>query len=271
MFISCNIINPADPVPSYLKIDGVTLNTTNATEGSNSNKIVDAWAYAGGQDLGVYNLPALFPVLASGPTQIIISPGIEDNGIAASRTIYPFYFPDTQTIDLQPKIIYPLHPVFKYRPGTVFSFIEDFESGNIFNRIDGDTTLTRIVSSPDIFEGAGCGKIFLDSLHTYTEVETANAYIISTNVTNPIYLELNYKCTQPFQVGIMAHKGTEFIRYYNWTINPKAEWNKIYLNMTDDIRQLAADDYRILIKATYDVTVKPDAGIFFDNIKLVHQ
>ncbi len=42
---SCEVINPAEPVPSYIHLDSVSLKTTYITEGSALSNVSDAWIY----------------------------------------------------------------------------------------------------------------------------------------------------------------------------------------------------------------------------------
>jgi len=91
MASACNIINPAEPVPSYVHIEKINLSTTYSPEGSNSSKIADAWVYMDGSLLGCFELPVTFPVIGTGTHSFTIKPGIKVNGIAATRAPYPFF------------------------------------------------------------------------------------------------------------------------------------------------------------------------------------
>jgi hypothetical protein len=262
---SCDVINPEEGVPAYLKIDTFTF-TAASGQGSASNRITDVWAFSDGSVAGIFELPQTFPVLDSGTTQMVLGAGIWDNGISETRVIYPFYYPDTITLDLQPAKTYTVVPHFTYRSNTKFFFVEDFEAGNIFNKIDGDTAIIRTDNPDEVFEGGRSGAIYLDQDHNYFEGETSAEYALDAG--EPVYLELNYRCDQPFQVGLTALDSGIEATVYKWTINPKSFWNKIYLNMGPDVGSLKADEYRILIKATYDAS-QTTTHVYLDNIKLV--
>ena len=79
-----------DGIPTYLKINNI-----NFDEGNTTSNITDAWVYINGRFLGVYELPAKFPILEHGNTDIKVYAGIKINGIASDRAIYPFYLADT--------------------------------------------------------------------------------------------------------------------------------------------------------------------------------
>ena len=53
--------------------------------------ITDAWVTMDGINLGVFELPAQIPILDEGEHNFRISPGIKENGMSATRMIYPFY------------------------------------------------------------------------------------------------------------------------------------------------------------------------------------
>lgn len=262
---SCNLINPSEGIPAYIAIDTFSF-AASFGQGSSSNRITDVWTFADGNIAGIYEIPKTFPVLDSGKTQLEINAGIWDNGIAETRVVYPFYYPDTVSMNLQPGKIYNIIPHFTYRPSTKFYFIEDFEAGNLFDKIGGDTNMIRTSDPEEVFEGSSAGAIYLDQDHNAYQGKTSESFVLTSG--NPVYVELNYKCDQEFQVGIYGSVQGVTAFLYDWTINPKDYWNKIYLNMTNEVIQLKADEYQILIKAVLDST-RTESHIYLDNIKLV--
>src|ERR1035437_8225163 len=113
---SCSLFNPGNPIPAYIHIDkiGVKVNS-DGSQGSRSNKISDAWVYIDEQLIGCFELPATFPVLYEGKHEIKIRPGIKVNGIAATRTPYPFYTIYDSIIHLQKGVRTYLNPIVTYR------------------------------------------------------------------------------------------------------------------------------------------------------------
>ena len=90
---SCEIYNPSEDEPSYIHIDSISLTTDYTAYGTASHKITDAWVYVDNELIGAFELPANVPVLKSGVHNINIRPGIKLNGIAATRSYYPFFNP----------------------------------------------------------------------------------------------------------------------------------------------------------------------------------
>lgn len=263
---SCELINPVEEIPAYLEVDEVLM-TTSSGQGSASHKITDVWIDAENAAQGVYEIPQVFPLLNNGSTYLLISAGIMDNGISATRAIYPFYFPDTLTLDLEAKQVYKLTPHFVYRTVTQFSFIEDFEAGNLFELISGDTGLVRTSESGNVFEGNFSGDIYLDGDHTVYEGRTSSSYVIEKG--SPVYVELNYKCDQQFEFGLYGTTSVGNVSLYKWNINPKETWNKIYLNMGKDVLDMNASSIQIQIRAVFD-NLHDNSHIYIDNVKLVN-
>lgn len=264
-FLSCNLINPPEGIPTFIKVDTFSFSVLPG-QGTSSTKITDVWVFGENSIVGAYEMPKTFPVIDFGPTQMIFGAGIWDNGISATRVEYPFYYPDTITLDLQPGETLMFTPHFTYRPAAKFYFIEDFEAGNLFNQLSGDTNMIRITEAANVFEGGGSGVISLDADHQFYEGRTAASYTLPKG--QPVYLEMNYKCDQVFEVGLYGTQLVTTVFYYKWNVNPKDQWNKIYLNMGNDVNLLGADTYQILIRANYDHSGTA-THIYLDNIKLV--
>jgi len=266
-------------IPSYISIDSIVLNVT-GDQGTASNKIVDAWVYAGNDLEGAFELPASFPVLKAGATTLNIQPGIKLNGIAETRVPYPFY--DTITI---PVVLNRENEVVlgriatHYKPSAVFGWIEDFEDPNIsldttarsnikLNRA-GEATLSSA------FPGEGnsfSGKISIPADTDYFECITHDSFKFSNTLPEEksyVFLELNYKSNIPLTVGMFIY-GTQITQQPVLVINPSEVWNKIYINFTPTVSfNSDATKFRVYFSAR-----NPEGGtdgeVFIDNIKLLH-
>ena len=269
---SCEVINPADPVPSYLYIDDFQVETA-FDEGSNSSQLTEAWLYVNGEFLGSYSTPSTVPVIASGPSEIVLFPGIRINGIKALPDIYPFYETTTFNLDLIPTNVDTLRALTGYPSTTKFSILEGFELGNVFAReLDGDP-LTKIENvSDDVFEGLRSGRIRLSAEHPNFEGSTVTTLKeIPLNGTE-VYMEMDYKCDIQFAIGLIGvpEVGEEISNYF-FILRPKEEWNKIYIQLTEEIFASQFPGYRVAIAATHPNDFEgTESEIFLDNIKLVH-
>ena len=99
LLASCNIINPSESEPAYLTINNITLQA-NSSEGGNTHNIKDAWVYVNSQLVGIYQMPATFPVLEEGEQVVEVFAGIKVNGITDYPDAYTFYERDSIIVDL---------------------------------------------------------------------------------------------------------------------------------------------------------------------------
>ena len=268
---SCEIINPAEEIPSYIRIDTIPL-TTQATEGPNTCKITDAWVYVDGKSIGAFELPCTFPVLASGKHQIEVLPGIKLDGIAATRAIYQFYQPYQSTVDLTPKLTTLVKPNTSYYSNINFDFVERFNPpGFYFEKTSYSDT--NIVIVPDNSYAKNEGKYgagYVDAAHSVFEFATHNAYVLP-NTGKPVFLELDYKCTIPFAIGLyITYNDGSVTQYPVFVVNKSDNWNKTYINLTQVVqREQTATNFKVFFRGEYESDVT-DCHVFLDNIKLIH-
>lgn len=272
MISSCELYNPAEPIPAYIHIQKIDLNTTYADEGSNSSKISDAWVYIDDQLMGCFELPVTFPVIAEGVHAIKIKAGIKVNGIAANRAPYPFYSNYEQTINLKVGTTTTLSPTVYYLSSTTFAYKEDFEGGGvtIARTANSDTTL-QILTSPDpnVFEGLKSGITYLDVTRTKFEFSTVANYDLPKAGAS-VFLEFNYKCNYPFTISIIAYGTATAYQYSVLHLNPSSSWNKVYVHLTPAVSgAYTAVDYKI-VWGTVNNTSQDSVAVLLDNIKLVY-
>ncbi len=250
-------------VPSYISIEKFSLSTNYSMEGTNSNNITDAWVYIDNDLVGVFELPAKFPVIKEGTCKLDVYPGIKENGISERRVKYLFYEAYSQQVTLEKNKTLAVIPNTKYTSGTTFYWMEDFESASLpfsYNAIS-DTVVYK--TSTDVFEGIYSAKVSLipdmDFFECYTPVFTTLPRNGKT-----IFMELNFKCNQPVLVGLYADSDQIGVFYLNTT----ATWKKIYLNFTEPISTRSnAAEYKIF----FGFQSKVDYPEFvIDNLKIVH-
>lgn len=254
---------PNGGVPIYLEIDTVSVFST-LDQGSASHKITDVWVTANGDNRGVYPLPAKIPILANGDVRFIVSAGIRDNGISSTRAEYPFYNVDEFTINgTESGKTYKRSNVFTYLVGAKFAFKESFESGNGFEN------MSRITANLDanVFEGAAAGKLSLGPNDTVVVAYNTIGFPI-TGAGREVYLEMDYKSDAFFEVGLITTKGGVLGNYYKMTISPRTEWNKIYINLSNEAGTILADEYRLYFKIA-KLADGTTATTYLDNIKVV--
>ncbi len=268
---ACNIINPKETVPTYIKIDSVqVLPTITSTHGSVSHKITDVWVYYDRQLLGPYELPAKIPVLATTKGQLQLVAGIWDNGLSGTRVKYPFYNVDTFTFSPSPTNTISYTPKFIYRTADtpkINYFIENFEQGNGLVKLSGDTSFTRTNIAGEVFEEDWSAKLNLDTAATYAEAITGEQYSLTPN--KEAYLELNYKSEAPLFIATkIYHLGTyETLDIIN--LKSRDTWTKVYLNLTGFAASYQNGKFQFIIKAVLPEGTEK-AKVLIDNLKVIY-
>jgi hypothetical protein len=273
---SCEVINPEEDIPAYLQIDTIQFVSTSATQGTATQKIVEAWVSVDDDFLGTYDLPASIPVLKSGSANVIVRPGIKDNGIGSLSEIYTFFQPFETTVDLVPAETIILAPNTSYISGIDFAFIEDFENGLnwLSDDLDGDSLTAVQLTTEDVFEGNRSGVIQLTPEHPIVEVATDFNRQFSELQTEgvEVYLEMHYKTDVEFAIGVIGHNEGVFSpeqKIYEPILFPKQEWNKVYLNLSSAVFALQTTGFQITFFAALPAGLERGT-IYLDNIKLIH-
>ena len=292
---SCNKFKGDQTNPAYLRIDAITLYTNYESEGAPTENITDAWVYINNEAIGAYELPAVFPVLANGLTEVRIDPGIELNGIAALRTPYPFYKPIVQDVEfvegeevnLNTDTLFmgseykPYITTTTYFDNLVFVWMEDFEDPSLSldstSKSRTDIERTTPANNPEAFLATYSkysGLITLDTIRYLCEVATnvgENEGFYLPKVGQFVFLEFDYKNNNYFTTGIYARELSQIVQHPILNMHNSSEWNKIYVNLTPAVSsQTAAIDYNIFFGALQESNVD-EPRILIDNIKVIHR
>ncbi|MBA3283876.1 MAG: hypothetical protein H0U27_02290 [Nitrosopumilus sp.] len=266
---SCNIINADETIPSYIYIQPFTFTTDLETQGFASSKITDGWVYLNDNPIGVFELPAQIPILASGDNEISILPGIKENGISGTAINYQFYQSYLVSINLEEKNIDTIYPTTNYIDDIDFELLDRFELGNPFLATSESDAAVTTTLDANVFEGLRSGAVYMEQPDYFFRCVTDDAFYFSPGKT--VYLELDYKCDINFEIHLRANKiGFPLITSYVLTITKKDDWNKIYVNLTPQIQFLDGDSYNLEIHA-FLPSDQNNASLYFDNIKIIEQ
>jgi len=257
-FASCKKEDAGD-IPTYLKIDNIALD-----EGNTTSNITDAWVYVNDQLQGVYELPAKFPVLEKEIQTVRIKAGIKVNGIASSRIAFPFYTSYFKDITFAPNETKTITPIVSYLDSIDF-FVEDFEGAGVNIKVTAisETSLLNLVDGDNHYGGG----VLTDSLFTF-EIATDELKDLP-QAGAPVFLELDYKSNTQFLVGVYVNYPQSVVQKDLLWINPKQEWNKIYVNLTTTISEgINASSFKVFIGMRREGEGPNE--LYFDNLKVVY-
>lgn len=260
--------------PSWLKIEPWTLNDNpDAVEGELTHKFSDAWVYVDNELMGVFELPVKLPILKKGNLRIKVFPTIQNNGISATKKIYPFVdFYETQG-DFSPSDTVVVLPSTQYINDLTY-WIEDFEDASIKIQ-EEDESLAAIVRANDqehLKYGQYFGKVSLNTTDTSWIAVTTDQFFPPK--TSEVYLEVDYKSTNSVVTGVLELSSQGNTNHVNIQINPQAEetaeWRKIYIDLRDIIRNTPnAEAYKLTFLAYKDAD-KGSSELILDNLKFIY-
>ena len=261
-------------IPSYIEIkkfdyegnNDSVIPYPNGYNNYNSTNITDAWISMNGEIIGVFEIPCKIPILSVGSYTFNIYPGIKVNGIAGSRIKYPFYekFETNLTLETDETIL--ISPVTSYMPKTLFEFEQQgqFEiEGTMLEKASMSDT-SAIIQNEIVFQGERASAIYLDSINTYFDIRN----IEELNLDNNTFLELNFKSTITFNVGLIIinemEEKHELIQLY-----ATENWKKIYLDLSPLINAgNSLSKFKIYFEGNYNNT-EPINSVYLDNLKMV--
>ena len=268
-FAGCSLIDPAEEIPSYVSIHSVSF-TAASNQGTSSHAITDAWIYIDGELMGAYEIPCKVPVLKEGTHTVLVLAGIKQNGLSSMRAIYPYYKGWESTVELTRGQITVLAPAFTYYPGVEPVWNSEFSgSWSNFNGTGHAPfpAAYAVVTGPDAFEGSAA-RIQLNETENSYYGTSSDSFLL--DLSKEIYLECNYRCDQPFVIGLRNCDPGQGYTISWLEVAASATWNKLYVRLNDALEgQPASAHYSISFAA-----VKPSESatgtIWLDNLKLIY-
>ncbi|MFN0035561.1 MAG: hypothetical protein ACKVUS_10865, partial [Saprospiraceae bacterium] len=222
-----------EQIPAYLRLEPFVVNENGGAAWQN---ITDGWLYVNGEFLGAYTLPATIPVLAEGQSEVILFPGVKENGIANTPNIYPFMTRYEVTANLTPPGITTIQPSTAYDPTAtiVWENTGDFDGANTlqFANLDIDTATTYVLTEDGAFAGKSL-QMEVDSAHPLIAIASERTSLPATGAQE-VWLEMHYVNNIPFTLNLLGSTGgSSEIAQAVYLFNETEEWNKIYINLTD--------------------------------------
>jgi hypothetical protein len=272
LLFSCTKNNPD---PSWISIDSWNLvaNKTNK-EGELSHNFSNAFIEIDDETIGFFELPIKLPILKSGEHKIKIYPVVLNNGISASKTIYPFCEPYIIDIVLKQNETLQITPQTSYYTDCKY-WIEDFEDAGIkIKSEDGyEGLLSTGNNSKYIKYGNNYGQVVVTKDQPIWQGKT------TTNSTLPqgknIYLEIDYLNSNNLLTGVYVSNSNEIKYNANVSINAQnksnLKWKKIYIDLRQMVSYSTAGS---IFEQYFNVTNESNTDtnfVLIDNIKLIYR
>lgn len=264
----------AEQIPAYLELKPFEVT---APGGVSWQKITDGWLYVDGEFLGAYTLPALVPVLAEGENEVILFPGVKENGIDATPNIYPYLTRFTKVYDLKGGQTTVVQAVTDYDPDIVYAFgigRGDFDGGSFIaleNR-DSDGVIDATLTTDQAFSGK-CLLMQVDTAHPVMDISTEAMMNLPVLGAPEVWLELNYKTDVPFFLYMLSGPQQESQGVYQFNLSE--EWNKIYINLTGTLVTTQQPEQRLFFRLSLPKNeagnyIQTSGTVRLDNIRVVH-
>lgn len=276
LFIASSCVKN-NPDPSWLEVTEWTLEANPnplTPEGVLTEEISDAWVYVDNDLIGVFEVPFKVPVLKTGTLKILLYPAVLNNGISATKKIYPFLEPYEITAELVQNQTLTINPVTRYYSNVQFSIL-DFEGANFGFEHDPSSLATLFGSSdPAIIQPLNqtqFGRVNLNSSEFF--------WLASTNLGNDlpgggaeVYLEVDYYSTNDFVTGVLAVSSGGLAKNPNVQVNSQTtpHWKKIYIDLKTIV---SGSPTAYLFEHSFEASLEgglSSSVINIDNVKVVH-
>ncbi len=276
VYSSCTLFDQEEKIPGILIISSIEVNEVNPNfETCFGHKIRNIEVYANGVTQGIYPINSPIPIFEEGLIDIEIFPLVYASG--SSQNIEPHLFlqKESFSVDINFGEVVERDIVFEYQPNTVFRLTEFFGLGNQFNiDIDDDEDNTLTVVTDDYCQDNQVGQFALDTASRLAIVTTPS--LLENLTSDQAYLELDYysELDMTISFAMLQQNSTNLEIQDLYYIKPKLEWNKLYINMTDFIRQSNGIKFQIYLSASLPLADEDGNTIYsgkayLDNIRIL--
>jgi hypothetical protein len=265
----CNMVNPVEKLPTYISIDSFDFQGNTNVTGSNSHRISSVFVFLNNQSIGIFDLPATFPVIMDKPGKLMFTAGVNYNGMHSYQIQYPFYLSDTITLDpaTSPDVTQHVVPVARYYPSVKFSYMQDFENylSAPFINAGSDTSIT-VGTGGEALDGK-FGLITISSTHDSSVNITRDGFAMPAN--SDLYLEMDYKSNIPITIGLQTLFNGDTKQAYIVGFNPRDTWGKVYIDLRTFVSTYQGGTYKLLVRAVRTAGIT-EGKVMIDNLKIVH-
>lgn len=267
---SCDLINPEEQIPSFLCIDTIAINPT-SLQGTDDHDIVDAWVFENEKLVGVYELPAVVPILKSGESDIRIRPGVKVNGQVGSRWAVEFLEDYIGTIELFEDSVVCVNPTLTFKPNVVIPWQEDFESSSLITLTATDLSQENVlvITGEEAYQSK-TALLRLPAGEDFFECKSAEAFPLP-DAGASVILEFTYKCNHVFNVGLLSGNSSTTVQTPILQINPTDEWKHIYVSLTQTASAIfTATGHAPFFWYIREEGMDDEIKVYIDNIRVLH-
>ncbi|MEX1193294.1 MAG: hypothetical protein WEA99_15085 [Brumimicrobium sp.] len=263
------------PTTSWLVLEKWNLvpneNVNQQDVGELTHNFTEAFVNINGEFIGVFELPAKIPVLESGECDVVITPGVRNNGISATKKRYPFVENFSAKVLINESDTSQVELFTKYYEDVKF-LIEDFESASL--KIEEDESSQVSLEKEDNNEilewGNYYGSIHLTSEDSlYVGVTTFNTNLPKQG--SEVYLEIDYRNSNSLLTSVLSVGSGSVIQDPYIQLNPQEtpKWKKIYIDLKE-IVSTRSNAYinEIVLTAVKDQGLN-NSHVYLDNVKIV--
>jgi len=275
LFILVSSCVKNNPDPSWLEVNEWQLNSNidlSGLEGELTESITNAQVYIDDQLIGIFEVPFRIPILKTGAVNVKVYPVVINNGISATKKLYPFlyrYEIDAELVQNEDLVI---NPVTTYKSFTNF-WVEDFEDIN--NSIENDETSTTFLQlsneNLNSFNGNFYGKVVLNEVDSTWVANTTDQLAIPKN--SECYLEIDYYVTNDLYTGLLFVSPSVISNNVNVRLNGQAPenvvWKKIYIELKELISSSPNNTQFLQTFTAFLDEGKTEGLICIDNIKVL--
>lgn len=263
----------AEQIPAYLDLQPFTVQ---ADWGTDFHKISEGWLYVDGEYLGAYTLPAKVPVLNAGVKEVLLYPGVRENGQVETPNIYPFLKVFDKDFDLKAGETVVVNPTTTYDSRTIYLWDADQANFNTSSvgwiNLDNDAGSSVQLTNNGAFNGR-CTYLRVDQANPLMEIGT-EPFLLPFDQLRETWMELHYNSNIPFDLFIygVENNGTQDSQpIFKFNFKETEGYNKIYFSLGGSVFQTQRPRYRLRIKASYPSNSTVGTGeVRLDNLQILH-
>lgn len=264
------------PEASWLIVEPWTLNKNNLAQhdaGELTHAVTEAFISMDGKMLGAFELPAKIPVIEEGTHELILVPGIVNNGISATKRRYPFMKNYEDSITLIAGDTVAMAPETEYFKDIKF-LIEDFENASLqFDYSNESNTQITKGDNPEYLEwGNNYGAIELNNSDSLLSAITTFGEVLPKQGAE-VFLEMDFINTNSMLTGVVSYGNNTFHEDPNIQLNPQENpvWKHIYIDLREIISFRNSSPINEMSFTAILDEIDTEKFVYLDNIKVVYR